>query len=385
MGIARQVDGSRVFLFACLALLVQGAAFLTSPAAAHEVRPAIADVTIAGDSVTLRFGLNGEALLAGIDLSVVLDTNDAANAGEYDRLRSLDPQALAAALREASGTWKAGIAVASGGEPAELALASVEVADEPNIELPRDTVVVLTGVLPGGGAPVTFRFAPLFGEVVLRQRGDMDEPFTGFLAPGTDSPPIPRSGAADESALSTFANYVATGFAHIVPKGLDHILFVLGLFFLSPKLRPLVWQISAFTLAHTITLALATLGYVSVPAAVVEPLIAASIIYVAVENIVSDRLHAWRPVIVFAFGLLHGLGFASVLGDIGLDPQRLFVGLIAFNVGVELGQLAIIAAAYLAVGYWFNERPWYRRAIATPASLAIAAMGAFWFYERVFA
>ncbi|MFN3144234.1 MAG: HupE/UreJ family protein [Paracoccaceae bacterium] len=173
------------------------------------------------------------------------------------------------------------------------------------------------------------------------------------------------------------------GFDHIVPKGLDHILFVLGLFFFSLKLRPLLYQVSAFTVAHTVTLALAILGLVRVPAAIVEPLIAASIAWIAVENILFREMKPWRTAVVFGFGLLHGLGFASVLSDIGLNPARFVTGLIGFNVGVELGQIAVLAMAWGMLGIWFGKKPWWRARVAVPASLVIAATGAYWFVERL--
>ncbi len=129
---------------------------------------------------------------------------------------------------------------------------------------------------------------------------------------------------------------------------------------------------------------MATLGIVSVPASVVEPLIAASIVYVAVENIRGGPITWWRTAVVFGFGLLHGLGFASVLGDVGLQPSGFILSLISFNIGVELGQLTVIAAAFLTVGLWFGQRHWYRTVVAVPASLLIASVGAYWTVERVF-
>ena len=164
---------------------------------------------------------------------------------------------------------------------------------------------------------------------------------------------------------------------------MDHILFVLGLFFLSTRLRPLIWQVSAFTLAHTVTLALGALGWVNVPGSIVEPLIAASIVYVAIENIFTSGLNRWRPVVIFGFGLLHGLGFASVLGDFGLPEGQFIPALIGFNIGVEFGQLAVIAMAFVLV-FWAMKQDWYRSRIAVPASCVIAAVGAYWFVERVF-
>jgi hypothetical protein len=112
-------------------------------------------------------------------------------------------------------------------------------------------------------------------------------------------------------------------------------------------------------------------------------LIAATIVYVAVENIFARRLHVWRPPLVLGFGLLHGLGFASVLTSFGLPQGGFIAALIGFNVGVELGQLAVIGAAFLLVGIWFRRKTWYRAAIAIPASAVIASVGVVWFVERI--
>jgi HupE / UreJ protein len=133
-----------------------------------------------------------------------------------------------------------------------------------------------------------------------------------------------------------------------------------------------------------VSLALGLYGIINVSPKIVEPLIAASIVCVAVENLVTDKLHAWRPIVVFCFGLLHGLGFAGVLHEIGLPRADYVTGLIGFNIGVELGQLAVIALAFAATGLWFRARPWYRTRVVMPASLAIALVGLFWTFERIF-
>ena len=174
------------------------------------------------------------------------------------------------------------------------------------------------------------------------------------------------------------------GFAHIIPKGLDHILFVLGLFFLASAFKPLVVQISVFTLAHTITLLFGALGWISVPSSVVEPLIALSIVFVAVENLFTDTLHRWRLLLIFFFGLLHGLGFAGVLEEFGLPTLQFIPALLGFNIGVEFGQLMVVAIAFFAITVWCRKKPWYRRLIVIPASLIIAVVGCWWFVERVF-
>lgn len=177
-------------------------------------------------------------------------------------------------------------------------------------------------------------------------------------------------------------NYAVLGFEHILPYGLDHILFVLGLFLLSTRLAPLLWQVTAFTVAHSVTLALSTYGVIRLSPSIVEPLIAMSIAYVAIENICTTRLHFWRPLIVFCFGLLHGMGFAGVLEELGLPRDRFVTALVSFNFGVELGQVAVILLALAVVG-WFRGRPWYRGRIVVPASVVIAAFGVYWSVERL--
>jgi len=176
--------------------------------------------------------------------------------------------------------------------------------------------------------------------------------------------------------------WIAVGFQHIIPRGLDHILFILGLFFLAGGWRALLLQVTGFTVAHSLTLGLSMFGIVSVPAAIVEPLIALSIVYVALDNLFATRLARWRILVVCGFGLLHGLGFASVLAEIGLPQEQFMLGLALFNIGVELGQLTVIAAALVAVG-WFKRQAWYESMIAHPATIAIAGTGAYWFLKRI--
>ena len=120
------------------------------------------------------------------------------------------------------------------------------------------------------------------------------------------------------------------------------MLFVLGIYLLSGRARSVLWQVSAFTVAHSITLGLSMYGLVSVSPRIVEPMIALSIAYVAIENIFLSELKSWRVALVFAFGLLHGMGFAGALKELGLPRSEFVTALLTFNVGVEAGQLAVI-------------------------------------------
>ena len=178
--------------------------------------------------------------------------------------------------------------------------------------------------------------------------------------------------------------YLQLGFTHILPLGIDHILFVFSLFLLNPKLKPIMWQATAFTVAHTITLGLAIYGVIKPPTSIVEPVIALSIMYVALENIFSPRLKASRIGIVFLFGLIHGMGFASALTQLGLPQNAYFSSLIMFNLGVELGQISVILTAFLLLGLPFGNKPYYRKRIVIPLSIIIAAIAAYWAVERVF-
>ena len=184
-------------------------------------------------------------------------------------------------------------------------------------------------------------------------------------------------------ARSTFLSFSRQGFVHVLPLGLDHILFVLGLFFLSRKWKPIIYQVSVFTIAHTITLGLATLDLVSAPSHVVEPIIAASIAVVAIENILFPGYRHTRLFVVFFFGLIHGLGFAGALSAFNLEPTSLVIGLLGFNVGVELGQLAVISIVFAST-FWIKDEFSYRKFVVIPGSSLIALMGIYWTIERVF-
>ena len=178
--------------------------------------------------------------------------------------------------------------------------------------------------------------------------------------------------------------YLQLGYKHILPLGFDHILFVLSLFLLSPKLKPVLLQATAFTIAHSVTLGLAMYHIITPPSRIIEPLIALSIMYVALENIFSPRLKASRIGVVFIFGLVHGLGFAGALSELGLPQKDYLLSLIMFNLGVELGQLTIILLAFFLLAKWLGNKIYYRKDIVIPMSIIIAVVAAGWTVQRIF-
>jgi hypothetical protein len=348
---------------------------------AHEVFPAVSDMVEAEGALTFTVAANIEAFVAGVDLAGLLNTNSSPRAAEYDALRRLDPAAMEERFRAFWPEMAARISLTVDGTALTPDLVGITIPEVGDPEVARQSVLTFRAVLPAGAGQAVFGWDAAFGNIVLRQQG-VDAPYTGYLEGGALSDPIPLRGGGAVGPGQVFLDYIPLGFDHIVPKGLDHILFVLGLYFLSTRLSPLLWQVSAFTLAHTVTLALGALGIIRIPAGIVEPLIAATIVFVAVENILTDGLSRWRPALVFCFGLLHGLGFASILTDVGLPEGTFVPALIGFNIGVELGQLAVIGMAFVLVGHWFGDRPWYRVRIAIPASVVIAGFGLWWFLER---
>lgn len=181
-----------------------------------------------------------------------------------------------------------------------------------------------------------------------------------------------------------FWNYLGMGYQHIIPEGFDHILFILCIFFLNTDLKKIVAQETMFTIAHSLTLGLAMYGVIRPPANIIEPLIALSIVFLAIENILSNKVKPWRFVMVFLFGLVHGMGFAASIAGVGMPQYAFAEALIAFNVGVELGQLTIIVLMYVFVAKIFSKQIWYRPRIVIPSSVIIALIAAYWTIERIF-
>lgn len=356
------------------------------PAQAHRLRPAIADVIFddAGN-FEVAVQLNLEAVLAGIGPEHE-DTSESPKAPEYNALRELPPARLTERFEEAAARFESGVELRFDGERAPTTLVGVDIPEIGDLGVERLSTVRLQGRVPAGAENFTWRYAPEFGESALRI-GTVDGGVirSEWLMAGAVSRPFPLAAGSGTSLSKwrVFGDYTILGFTHIVPKGLDHILFVLGIFLLSLRLKPLLYQVTAFTVAHSITLALSLYGLVSLPSSIVEPLISLSIVYVAVENILTPKLKPWRVYVVFCFGLLHGLGFAGVLTELGLPRSEFATALVAFNIGVELGQLTVITLAFLSIGIWCRHRSWYRARVEIPGSMLIALVGAYWTVERL--
>jgi hydrogenase/urease accessory protein HupE len=353
---------------------------------AHELGLTRATVTFAADrTYTVDVLVDPESLLE--KLEILAGRSPSANVPVNELPARID--ALGSILRER-------VVVLFDGAPQEPALAYIPGPSVP-VTVPATPAMAMTpataptatlrlsGRVPGGARAFQFNYGLVLGSYALTIKNDAAAaPVTNWVAGGQNSNAIDLTrGLMPLSRFAVAKQYLVLGFEHILPKGLDHILFVLGIFLLSPAWRPVLWQVTTFTIAHSITLGLTIYGIVSLSPAIVEPLIALSITYVAIENLFTSTLKPWRIALVFAFGLLHGMGFAGVLSELGLPRSEFFTALVTFNIGVEAGQLAVIALAFLAVGWWRRaEAGRYRRWVVVPASVLIALCGAYWTITR---
>ncbi|MGB5340095.1 MAG: HupE/UreJ family protein, partial [Gammaproteobacteria bacterium] len=320
------------------------------PVPADVVKPALVEISVSTDgtySIELRASI--EAMLTGINTRY-RDTREAPNAAAYDELRVLPAEALELAFKPFHSRFIAEVKLLFDNQQADLNLSRVEIPEPGYTKVPRISVIYLEGDIARKVETVGWYYPARFGDNAVRVRQideangkwhwsdwqwlRKDQPSELFsLTEVFTARPLP----------AVIITYIVAGFEHILPKGLDHIMFILGIFLLSVRMRPLLWQVTMFTLAHSITLGLSMADVISLPSRIVEPLIALSIAYIGIENIFARSLHKSRLLIVFCFGLLHGMGFAQVLNDFGMPDNAFLTALISFNIGVELGQLAVIS------------------------------------------
>ena len=358
---------------------------------ADVVKPTLIEISVSEQrQVFVEIRASIEALLTGIN-NKYKNTKEAPNALDYDVLRKLQSEKLSVEFDGFKESFLEKIKLIDNqGNKIRLNISSVKIPEAGYTKVPRISVINLQGNIAADVKSLRWYFPKSFADnaVRLKQVNEIEQQYHWSDWQWLKNDEMSNAFSlteivAKQSLLDTIKTYIVLGFEHIFPKGLDHILFILGLFLYTPAFKPLLWQITMFTIAHTVTLGLATYGVISISANIVEPLIALSIAYIAIENIFSKNLNKSRLLLIFLFGLLHGLGFAGVLTEFGLPQDDFMTALISFNLGVEIGQIAIIIAAFLLVGLWFKNKTWYRASITTPASLLIAVIAIYWFIQRL--
>lgn len=347
-----------------------------SGAQAHEIGTSHVQLTMAGDRTwSAEITTAPTALLNKLEAEAGLPLS-----------RDLTDATLRARLQPLLERLSRNIDLRFDGAPSQASVEIAQITMPADITLPSYVVLRAGGTAPDNARRVTWRYGLIYSTYAVVFSGAQGGgPVTQWLDGDATSQPFALAEAGPPpTRLQIIEQYLELGFRHIVPEGLDHILFVLGLFFLSSRLKPLLVQVTCFTVAHSVTLGLTMYGLLSISPRIVEPLIALSIAYVAIENILTPKLTPWRPVVVFCFGLVHGMGFAGALAELRLPHNEIIPALISFNAGIELAQLFVIAIAYFAVAFWVGDKGWYRARIVMPACLAIAATGLFWTVQRVF-
>ena len=353
----------------------------------HELRPAIANLNIyekdniINASLTIR--LNLEAIIAELDMSHS-NTKVSKESDQYESLRNMSAVDLLEQFNSKIINLQKKIYLTSDSSNYSLTLLNIDIPEVGNTDIIRDTIINFD-IKNIKDEDLKFSWDKNLGSIILRVNSKNNEDlYSKLVESGDKSGWFSVTNKREEKLIDNIKSYTQLGFKHIVPKGLDHILFVLALFLLSSRLKILILQISIFTLAHTITLFLGVLDVIKIPSIIVEPIIALSICFIAIENLFTKNLKKTRPYIIFIFGLLHGLGFAGVLNEIGISDGLFISSLISFNIGVELGQISVIFLSYIFISLLFQNKPWYYNRITKPLSLVIALIGLYWFFERIF-
>lgn len=334
-------------------------AFTALPVDAHEGTLRVTTIQIEGDEYVVDVPIEPLATLNRIELAAGEELTDS----EVDAFRRLS-------MRVPDVNRALTIIFIT---PAQHVRATPRVVIGPR-------AVELRGAVPAGSTHLRFRNALASGDSVVALK---DGPVESRTPLHGDEASVALPLRAPVSRIATFAGYLRLGVLHILPRGLDHILFILALFFLSSRIRTLLAQVSTFTVAHTLTLGAAMYGLVRVPPGVVEPLIALSIAFVAIQNLRGAADTHSRIAVVAAFGLLHGLGFASALSETGLPADERLLALAGFNCGVELAQLLVVGAAALTVKIASTRLADAHRRIAVPLSVVIAVIGLCWTIVRI--
>ncbi len=365
------------------------ALFVAQYSTADIVKPALVEISVYTDGkyrVELRASI--EAMMTGIN-SEFKNTQDAPNAEAYDELRVLQSAQLREKFIAFEPQLYKEIQLKFDGQPVIFNVAEIYIPEPGYTKVPRTSVIVFEGKVSRQSKQLSWYYPARFSDnaVRVRQIDEANEKWHWsrwqWLRNDQPSKAFSLQEVFTEPALfDVVSDYIIAGFEHIIPKGLDHILFILGIFLLSTRLKTLALQATMFTLAHSITLSLSMFNVISLPASIIEPLIALSIAYLGIENIFAHKLKTSRLALVFGFGLLHGMGFASVLAEFGMPESAYATALISFNIGVEIGQLVILSVAFFGITVWFKNKQHFHNYVTVPGSVLIGITGLYWTWER---
>ena len=352
---------------------------------AHEIKPAVVEFNKIENHISIVLTFNAEAFLANIDASVHKETKNSSNSKIYDELRLLSEEILKERVFKSKDQITNSIFIKTSEKTLNLKVVEIDVLEEKDIEKVRFTKIYFKTDNQIIETPITFSTKKIFGPLIFKNFSNIDKntdkPQSQWLKPGNQTSNLGilqvKNNTTNFSILGIW-----NGILQIILYGFDHILFILGLFFFSHKLKPLLIQVTTFTIAHSITLIFGGLGYITISPLIIEVIIAASIIWIGFENLFRKKMKVSRLGVIFTFGLIHGLGFASMFKPKGLEGTDYYLNLLSFNIGIELGLLITLLPLIILIPL-FNRLSWYRILIAMPASIIIALFGVEMFIDRI--
>lgn len=358
-------------------------------AIADVVKPPLSEVTIHSNEgrVDVEFIINLEAVMTGIG-SEYKDTTEAPNSDKYDELRNLKPKVLESLFGDYEDKFLDSFVFEINGDEVPLFMNSIKVDIVGYTKRSRKTILKYSGIIEDWPIDISWRYSKSYGEGAFRYRKFILNEYSWeqwfWLRDGKSTGPLDLENPEPKTSFEIGWGFIPIGFDHVIPLGWDHILFIIGMALSSLLWRKLLILVSLFTLAHTITLGMSMYGIVTIPAYIIEPLIALSISFVAFENLIKRNNDLVSRIIVFGFGLIHGMGFAEMLKDFDMTKDNLMSTLIGFNVGVEIAQAVIVllvaGGLLLLRKLGVDSRKW----IVIPTSVVIGVVGLVWGLERIF-
>jgi len=368
-------------------LLVILLMLVSSFSQADVVKPALVEISIMSDKlIEIEIDLSLEAAMTGIGTQYK-KTTDAPNSELYDDLRALKSQQLQQRFSDFEAKFLDSLVFKVNGQVQQLSLENASIDIIGYKKRPRKTILTYHAYPDSWPEALSWQYGKIYGDSALRWQVYKKDEYNWsqwrWLRDGAPSGVIDLNHPKPVSNYQRFIEFVDIGFDHVMPMGWDHILFIIGMALSSLLWRKLLILVTSFTLAHTLTLGLAMIGVIEVSARIVEPLIAFSIAYVAIENLLIKQSIKRKSIVVFIFGLIHGLGFAAMLKEFEMAPDSFITTLIGFNIGVELAQVVIVFAV---VGVLLTLRRLklnYRQLAVIPVSVLIALVGFWWGVERL--
>ncbi|BBB23693.1 conserved hypothetical protein [Isorropodon fossajaponicum endosymbiont JTNG4] len=354
---------------------------------ADVVKPALVEISIYPDKkVNIVIDLSLEALITGIGTQYK-NTTDAPNSAQYDTLRSLTADDLREQFKAFETEFLNYILLTINERPQQLTLTSAKIDIVGYKKRPRKTLLTYSTQLRKWPKTLSWQYNKAYGDSALRyqiyEEGEYNWSQWHWLRNGATSGVIDINHPEPITTMQRMLQFVSIGFDHVMPLGWDHILFIIGMALSSLMWRRLLLLVSAFTLAHTLTLGLAMLGIVEISGRIIEPLIAFSIAYVAIENLLPNQSIKRKSIIVFLFGLVHGLGFSSMLKSFKMSSDNFLTTLISFNIGVELAQIVIVSGVVLLLFFIKSLNLNYKKIVIIPTSIVISLIGIWWGIERI--